>query len=853
VKRRYKNFLALHQELSMKVPKEILPQLPKKKRLGILDPLFVEERRTSLEKYLQDLTALRSCWTCPHFIQFLDDNPPVLFLQMQTAKLNDEVRFLRYQNEVLVNQCQDNATALTSANSMISDLYKRILDWEDHMKRASYYPSERPREHYPTERSHESHYQNPAPADLYSSPSLYSTPPSQTTNHQPFDQTSRTNSHHHHYEVTNNPNHPNPNDHQTRYERPEPIRRRKSLTNIIGSTNVLELLSVCPASSYFDQFGDSILSMILPSYEQLQYRFQVEKFMGKLVRKSLGAQIHQMGIHSLRCFLPDDPISLSIFLCKGLENSWYLRLNEKLCRMSTGISNSPHPGALPSASSSSSSSSTPQPAVVSILGAMSGIAKGLSDLPKPESSTTSTLQDQQSSSFSSSSSSLLGHIISNVSFMDEHGVHSLQCLVANNMTIDIRVNEKINLCFYSFLEEFDQTIIENDHIFKKSLIMIRAWWTLEVASNYSTSGGSQSLPLLPDESLCIMICAIFNRYHHRIFHPIHALSIFIAEYASFDWTSNALTIFGPISRFSLSDEPPPPSSSSPAGCLDLLNKYREMANESPPCCDDTTTTATHSSSIDGGTNTSGSDGIYSSLSSSSSSSMKQFEIEQYPSPTAPAPAASKQPQQPPQRRSTLVSLFERVEEDEEEETQHNNPLPRSGAAGEGGGGEQPNRRIVSSDSMKILHPIDFNVNTVPESMTDHFVTVFTEIMKKAETTLVSILNMIVMIENAAGDQGFYETLENIFQKFFAVTITRFGQGWKPDLPTSVITEIAAEAESSMDEFMSLLPPPPPFSSDLAHLYFSSRTEIGRDQLAAPVEKMIELIKYSQFLLSAEVG
>jgi hypothetical protein len=754
VKRRYKNFLALHQELSMKVPKEILPQLPKKKRLGILDPLFVEERRTSLEKYLQDLTALRSCWTCPHFIQFLDDNPPVLFLQMQTAKLNDEVRYLRYQNEALVTQCQDNAASLSSANSMISDLYKRLLDWEDHMKRATYYPPERPRESpyqqsersrespYQAERPRESPYQNQA-TDMYS-PSHY--PTSQTTNHQPFDQTSRTG---HHYDVTNDGWKQESDSYDstdpTRYERVEqPIRRRKSLTNIIGSTNVLELLSAFPASSYFDQFGENILAMILPTYEQLQYRFQVEKFMGKLVRKSLGAQIHQMGIHSLRCFLPDDPISLSIFLCRGLENSWYLRLNEKLCRMSTGVSSSPHPGALPS---------TTQPGV-GILGAMSGIAKGLSDLPKPE----------------SQEPSLLGHIISNVSFMDEHGIHSLQCLVAN-MTIDIRVNEKIDLCLYTFLEEFDQSI-GRDHIFKKSLLMIRAWWTLEAPSYSQTLFSSQ---YLPNESICIMVCSIFNRFHHRIFHPIHAFSIFIAEYASFDWTSFALTVFGPISRFSLSEEGPSPESClqafpNSAISLDLLGKYRGMANESPSCDE------TIYSSIEGATS---SEGL--SFYSSPSPSIKQPEVLADAVPI------------PKQRRSTLVALFERVEEDDENENElvetQKNPTPRL----------EP--RIVSSDSMKVYHPMDFNVNTVPESMTDNFVIAFTDLMKKAETNLLSILNMIVMIENAAGDQGFYDKLDSIFQKFFAVTIARFGQGWKPDLPTSTIAEIATEAEASMDEFM----------------------------------------------------
>lgn len=723
----------------MKVPKEILPQLPKKKRLGLLDPLFVEERRVSLEKYLLDLTALRSCWTCPHFIQFLDDHPPVLFLQMQTAKLNDEVHYLRYQNEHLVSQCRENAASLASANSMISDLYKRLLDWEGHMKTTAYQRSERP---------HEVSFQN-THRELYSNQVQYPTQPaSQTANHQPFNQMSTQNSFDNSQSINelnriesidyNTGNHSFDSIHHPHYvERPEqtvPIRRRKSLSNVIGSTNVFELLSSCQPSSYFEKFTQSILSMILPTFEQLQYRFQVEKFVAKLVRKSLGAQIHQVGIHSLRCFLPDDPLSLSIFLCKGLENSWYLRLNEKLCRMSTGVSSSPHPG-----------NQQPSQPIMSPLGAMSGIAKGLSDIP--------ALDHQENP---------LGHIVSNVTFMDENGVHILQCLVAN-MTIDIRVHEKIDLCFYAFLEEFDRAV-GKDHLFKKSLSLIRAWWTLEVPLLSQTSLSSQ---YLPHESICVMVCAIFNRYIQRISHPFHAFAIFVAEYASFDWSSYTLTIFGPISRFSLSEEALSPDFCSqlfPSGFISpvLLAKYHDLAME-PQSTDETICTSHEGvASIDGSLR-------------SSPNKVPDMEV------TAPKA-----------RRSTLVALFERVEEDPENENEIEENVEKPGSRLE--------QRIVSSDCIKILHPIDFSINTVPESMTDHFVMILAEILKKGESSILAILHMMIMVENA-GDPIYFEQLDNLLHKLFCETISRFGQGWKPDLPTTAITEIAAEAESSLEEFV----------------------------------------------------
>jgi hypothetical protein len=64
--------------------------------------------------------------------------------------------------------------------------------------------------------------------------------------------------------------------------------------------------------------------------------------------------------------------------------------------------------------------------------------------------------------------------------------------------------------------------------------------------------------------------------------------------------------------------------------------------------------------------------------------------------------------------------------------------------------------------------------------------------------------LLLLIESA-GDPNpsvLYEKLERLIQIFFTETISRYGQGWKPDLPTSAIVEIAAEAEASMEEFKS---------------------------------------------------
>ncbi|CAF3308914.1 unnamed protein product [Rotaria socialis] len=54
VSRRYNDFIALHELLSLKYPFRIVPQLPPKKAVNV-DKEFIEERRRSLKRYLQIL------------------------------------------------------------------------------------------------------------------------------------------------------------------------------------------------------------------------------------------------------------------------------------------------------------------------------------------------------------------------------------------------------------------------------------------------------------------------------------------------------------------------------------------------------------------------------------------------------------------------------------------------------------------------------------------------------------------------------------------------------------------------------------------------------------------------------
>ena len=49
---------------------------------------------------------------------------------------------------------------------------------------------------------------------------------------------------------------------------------------------------------------------------------------------------------------------------------------------------------------------------------------------------------------------------------------------------------------------------------------------------------------LPDFSLCIMVCAIFNQYHAQIASPLQALCLFLTEYSGYDGATHAITLQG---------------------------------------------------------------------------------------------------------------------------------------------------------------------------------------------------------------------------------------------------------------------------------------------------------------------
>jgi hypothetical protein len=431
-----------------------------------------------------------------------------------------------------------------------------------------------------------------------------------------------------------------------------PQRNSKIPLDFVGITK--DMIPVNTTETLLDNIIEDAISLLEPQENQLQYRSLIEKFVFQMVRKCLGAQVYEMGLHSLRCFLPDDDITLSIYLCRGLESTWYSRLLEKLNKLTSEL-------------------------------AVNHAENGI--------------------------------MIKNVRPLIENNEQHVQCTVGNT-TIDIKANAKLDLCFIAFLEELDRKIGKN-HLFKRSLLLVRAWWSYEAPVYLKTRIQSS---IFPHSAICIMVVSIFHRHHYLISFPFQALCLFFMEFASFDWSGYALTIFGPLRLSSLPLDIQSYVKLANGGVIpvELVTRYRDLALATTPL---QSTNDTPESVV--------------------------------PTPLEQIPIIKK--------RSSISSLFEVIQDAKEE------PAAISSSS------------VNSSRYMTILHPLDISLNVVPAVMTASHLDLFAEMIVVGATKVSETIN-ISMSVNAESSEDSMGPLElNVVGTLLRETFARYGEGWKPDV------------------------------------------------------------------------
>ncbi|OAY49030.1 hypothetical protein MANES_05G024100v8 [Manihot esculenta] len=130
-------------------------------------------------------------------------------------------------------------------------------------------------------------------------------------------------------------------------------------------------------------------------------------------------------------------------------------------------------------------------------------------------------------------------------------VKIIKCLV-ENIVVDISFNQLGGLCTLCFLEEVDHLINQN-HLFKKSIILIKAWCYYESRILGAHHG------LISTYALETLVLYIFHVFNNSFAGPLEVLYRFLEFFSKFDWENFCVSLWGPVPISSLPDvaaEPP---------------------------------------------------------------------------------------------------------------------------------------------------------------------------------------------------------------------------------------------------------------------------------------------------------
>ncbi|CAH2063195.1 unnamed protein product [Thlaspi arvense] len=130
-------------------------------------------------------------------------------------------------------------------------------------------------------------------------------------------------------------------------------------------------------------------------------------------------------------------------------------------------------------------------------------------------------------------------------------VKIIKCLV-ENIVVDISFNQIGGLCTLCFLEEVDHFINQN-HLFKRSIILIKAWCYYESRILGAHHG------LISTYALETLVLYIFHVFNNSFSGPLEVLYRFLEFFSKFDWQNFCISLWGPVPVSSLPDvtaEPP---------------------------------------------------------------------------------------------------------------------------------------------------------------------------------------------------------------------------------------------------------------------------------------------------------
>ncbi|GJN10674.1 hypothetical protein PR202_ga28789 [Eleusine coracana subsp. coracana] len=117
-------------------------------------------------------------------------------------------------------------------------------------------------------------------------------------------------------------------------------------------------------------------------------------------------------------------------------------------------------------------------------------------------------------------------------------VKLLKCVV-ENIVVDISFNQIGGVSTFCFLELIDRQL-GKDHLFKRSIMLIKAWCYHESRILGAHHG------LISTYALETLVLYIFNLFHKSLHGPLEALYRFLEYFSKFDWDTYGISLFGPV-------------------------------------------------------------------------------------------------------------------------------------------------------------------------------------------------------------------------------------------------------------------------------------------------------------------
>ncbi|KAJ7964311.1 PAP/OAS1 substrate-binding domain superfamily protein [Quillaja saponaria] len=124
-------------------------------------------------------------------------------------------------------------------------------------------------------------------------------------------------------------------------------------------------------------------------------------------------------------------------------------------------------------------------------------------------------------------------------------VKLVKCII-QNIVVDLSFNQLGGLSTLCFLEQVDRLVGKN-HLFKRSIILIKAWCYYESRILGSHHG------LISTYALETLVLYIFHLFHLSLDGPLEVLYRFLDYFSKFDWENYCISLKGPVSKSSLPD------------------------------------------------------------------------------------------------------------------------------------------------------------------------------------------------------------------------------------------------------------------------------------------------------------